>query len=77
MENTYVINNSETSVDSLRSITAFRAQKRERQFGYFVPPYPEDLLNILAYLKRAFALDNQSRYAERIERLHAKIDEDK
>ena len=125
MENTFAINNPETSVDSLRSIIAYRAQKLERQFGYFVPPYPEDLLNIsgymnmdfgqmdkakmyfeyaiqyypkspnlydsmadfyernadyisaLAYVKKAFALDDQSRYAERIERLQAKIDEDK
>ena len=36
-----------------------------------------DYISALAYVKKAFALDDQSRYAERIERLQAKIDEDK
>lgn len=125
MENTYAINNPETSVDSLRSIIEYRAQKLKRQFGYFVPPYPEGLLNIsgymnmdfgqmdkakiyfeyaiqyypkssnvydsmadyyernsdhkaaLTFVKKAFAIENLSRYEERIKSLQAKITKDK
>jgi tetratricopeptide (TPR) repeat protein len=28
----------------------YRAKKLESRFGYFVPPYPEDLMNVSGYM---------------------------
>ncbi len=50
MEDTYKINSFETSKEELANIIKHRAKKLEKHFGYFVPPYPEDLLNMSGYM---------------------------
>jgi hypothetical protein len=50
MENTDKINSFETSKDELLSIIKYREQKLKDHFGYSVPPYPEELLNMSAYM---------------------------
>jgi hypothetical protein len=47
MENTAKFNSLETSKEELSTIINYRANKLQSHFGYAVPPYPEDLLNIL------------------------------
>lgn len=51
MEGTHKINDPATSVATLSRIIDHRAAKLERNFGYAVPPYPEDLLNISGYMQ--------------------------
>lgn len=50
MENTNKFNSPETSKDELSDIINYRAKKLEDYFTYPVPPYPEDLLNVLGYM---------------------------
>ncbi|MCR9254328.1 MAG: alpha/beta hydrolase-fold protein [bacterium] len=50
MENTDKFNSPETPKEVLSEIINYRAKKLETNFGYSVPPYPEDLLNALGYM---------------------------
>ncbi|WP_460219532.1 alpha/beta hydrolase-fold protein [Psychroserpens sp. MEBiC05023] len=50
MENTDKFNSPETSKEELSTIINHRANKLKRYFGYVVPPYPHDLLNVLGYM---------------------------
>lgn len=50
MENTDKINSFDTSKEDLLSIITYREKKLEKHFGYFVAPYPEDLLNMSGYM---------------------------
>lgn len=50
MENTDKINSFDTSKEDLLGIIKYRAKKLEKHFGYFVAPYPEDLLNMSGYM---------------------------
>jgi len=50
MENTDKFNSPETSKEELFTIINNRANKLENYFGYAVPPYPQDLLNVLGYM---------------------------
>lgn len=50
MENTDKINSFETSKEELLSIIKYREQKLIDHFGYSVPPYPEELLNMSGYM---------------------------
>jgi predicted alpha/beta superfamily hydrolase len=54
MENTYAINNPETTVDELRGFIEYRTAKLDKHFGYRVPPYTEDLLNMSGYMNMDF-----------------------
>jgi len=47
MENTAKFNSLETPKAELSNIINYRANKLKNHFGYAIPPYPEDLLNIL------------------------------
>lgn len=49
-ENTAAINSFDSSPAELLEIIKYREQKLKKHFGFFVPPYPEDLLNMLAYM---------------------------
>jgi len=51
MENTHKINDPATSVATLSNIIDHRAAKLERNFGYAVPPYPEEVLNMSGYMQ--------------------------
>ena len=51
MEGTHKINDPATSVATLSKIINHRAAKLERNFGYAVPPYPEELLNMSGYMQ--------------------------
>ena len=50
MEHTDKFNNPDTPVDELVKVVRHRAKKLEAHFGYFVPPYDEELLNMLGYM---------------------------
>jgi tetratricopeptide (TPR) repeat protein len=50
MENTDKINSFDTSKEELLSIIKYRAKKLQNHFGYPVPPYPEELLNMSGYM---------------------------
>ncbi len=50
MENTSKFNSPETSKEELSEIIKYRAKKLKTYFKYSVPPYPEDLLNMLGYM---------------------------
>jgi hypothetical protein len=50
MENTDKFNSPTTSKEELYGIVNYRAKKLKDYFGYTVPPYPEDLLNMLGYM---------------------------
>ena len=50
MEETDKINSPGTSKGELLSIINHRAQKLQKHFGYKVPPYPEELFNMLGYM---------------------------
>ena len=50
MEQTDKFNSPETSVEELREIIEYRANKLKNHFGYDYPPYPEELLNVLGYM---------------------------
>ena len=50
MENTDKINSFETTKEELFGIIKHRAEKLKAHFGYSVPPYPEELLNMSGYM---------------------------
>lgn len=50
MENTDKINSFDTPKEELLSIVKYREKKLKDHFGYAVPPYPEDLLNMSGYM---------------------------
>ena len=50
MEQTDKFNSPETSKEELYAIVKYRAKKLETHFGYSVPPYPEDLMNMSGYM---------------------------
>ena len=50
MENTDKINSFDTPRNELFSIIKNRAKKLKTHFGYQVPPYPEELLNMSGYM---------------------------
>lgn len=50
MEDTDKFNNPDTPVDELLQVIRHREKKLEKHFGYFVPPYDEELLNMLGYM---------------------------
>lgn len=50
MENTDKINSFNTPKEELLSIIKYRAKKLQDHFGYPVPPYPEELLNMSGYM---------------------------
>tara|TARA_R110002050_G_scaffold298575_1_gene462111 strand:- start:995 stop:2251 length:1257 start_codon:yes stop_codon:yes gene_type:complete len=50
MEHTDKFNSPETPKEELHDIVKYRAQKLEKHFGYVVPPYPEDLMNMGGYM---------------------------
>ncbi len=50
MEHTDKFNSPETSKEELSTIVNNRANKLKSYFGYAVPPYPQDLLNMLGYM---------------------------
>ena len=50
MENTDKINSFDTPKDTLYSIIKYREKKLREHFGYPVPPYPEELLNMSGYM---------------------------
>ncbi|WP_372793667.1 tetratricopeptide repeat protein, partial [Lutibacter sp.] len=50
MENTYKINSFNTPKEELFRIIKNRAKKLKNHFGYSVPPYPEELLNMSGYM---------------------------
>lgn len=50
MEQTSKINSFETPKEELFNIIKKRAQKLETNFGYAIPPYPEELLNMSGYM---------------------------
>jgi predicted alpha/beta superfamily hydrolase len=50
MENTGKINSFDTPKDELFSIIKYREKKLKEHFGYFEPPYPEELLNMSGYM---------------------------
>jgi predicted alpha/beta superfamily hydrolase len=50
MENTDKINSFDTPKEELFSIIKYREKKLKEHFNYFEPPYPEQLLNMSAYM---------------------------
>lgn len=50
MENTDKFNSPATPKEELFKIVNYRANKLESYFGYSVPPYPQDILNMLGYM---------------------------
>jgi predicted alpha/beta superfamily hydrolase len=50
MENTDKINSFDTPKEELFSIIKYREKKLKDHFGYSVPPYPEELLNMSGYM---------------------------
>ena len=50
MENTAKFNSPDTPKDELYRIVKYRENKLQSHFSYKVPPYPEDLLNVLGLM---------------------------
>lgn len=50
MEDTDKFNSPETPIDELVEIIRARENKLTSHFGYFVPPFPEDLFDMLGYM---------------------------
>lgn len=50
MENTDKFNNPDTPIEDLTTVIRYREAKLKTHFGYFIPPYEEDLINILGYM---------------------------
>lgn len=50
MEHTDKINSFDTPKEELLNIIKYRANKLRDHFGYAVPPYPEELLNMSGYM---------------------------
>jgi predicted alpha/beta superfamily hydrolase len=49
-ENTDQFNSPDTPKEDLLSIIKYREQKLKDHFGYFEPPYPEEILNMSGYM---------------------------
>ena len=49
-ENTDKFNDFETPKEELLSIIKYREKKLKTHFGYSVPPYPEEILNMSGYM---------------------------
>ena len=50
MEKTDELNSPDTPKDELYQLIKFRENKLKNHFGYFIPPYPEDLMNMMGYM---------------------------
>ncbi|WP_296705886.1 alpha/beta hydrolase-fold protein [Algoriphagus sp.] len=50
MERVELFNIPETTPENLLELINYRANKLEAHFGYQVPPYPEDLMNMSGYM---------------------------
>ncbi len=50
MENTDKFNQPDTPVEDLMTVIRYREAKLKKHFGYFVPPYEEDLINMSGYM---------------------------
>lgn len=50
MENTHKINSFGTPKEEIFNIIKYRAKKLNTHFGYSIPPYPEELLNMSGYM---------------------------
>jgi predicted alpha/beta superfamily hydrolase len=50
MENTDKFNQPDTPTEDLLAVIRYREAKLKKHFGYAVPPYAEDLLNMLGYM---------------------------
>ncbi len=50
MENTDRFNSFDTPKEELHDLIKYRETKLREHFGYFEPPYPEDILNMLGYM---------------------------
>lgn len=61
MESTDKINNPETTIDELEKVIQYREEKLFKHFGYKVPPYPEDLLNMSGYMNLDMGLIEKSK----------------
>lgn len=65
MENTDRINSFDTPKEELLSIIKYREKKLQEHFGYTVPPYPEELLNMSGYMNMDMqALEKTKMYFE-------------
>ena len=65
MENTDRINSFDTPKEELLSIIKYREKKLQEHFGYAVPPYPEELLNMSGYMNMDMqALEKAKMYFE-------------
>jgi predicted alpha/beta superfamily hydrolase len=49
-ENTDKFNTPDTPKEEMLKIVKYREEKLQTHFGYFVPPYPEDILNMSGYM---------------------------
>ena len=49
-ENTDKFNSPDTPKEELFKVIKYREQKLQNHFGYSVPPYPEDILNMSGYM---------------------------
>lgn len=61
MEQTYRFNDPDTPAEELMEIVRAREKKLTENFGYFVAPYDEELLNILGYMNLDMGLVERSR----------------
>lgn len=61
MENTDKINSFDTPKEELFSIIKYREKKLNAHFGYSVPPYPEDLLNMSGYMNMDMHLPEKAK----------------
>ena len=60
MEYTDKFNSPDTPVDELIQIIRAREKKLSEHYGYFVPPYDEELLNMLGYMNLEMGLTEKS-----------------
>lgn len=61
MEQTDKFNSPATPKDELHAIVKYRAKKLETHFGYPVPPYPEDLMNMSGYMNLDMGQPNKAK----------------
>ena len=50
MEKTEKFNSPDTPKDEIYNLVKYRANKLKNHFGYKVPPYPEELINMMGYM---------------------------
>jgi len=60
MEHTDKFNSPDTPVEELIQIIRAREKKLSAHFGYFVPPYDEELMNMLGYMNLEMGLTEKS-----------------